>query len=526
MKNSLSNRALQILADESTTDSCLAALAALAVDVSGALNCDILLRQNGNLMLRASVLQPEMVGRIQLSEAKGMCGAALHQNKTLVIPDLAKVPDLNVGISGIDESGYRSAIVVPLRSGTDIAGILLLRRDRVWKPTAGELSTCDEVATVIAQAARAVKATGRGGSVEAASQVAATLASAPYLEEILQLLVNLTAQQFNYKVCTVRLLDEHNQELVLRATQATMKAYQRKRAIQFGESIAGRVIVERRTMTVPDVQMEPDYIGHDLAVEQGLRSMICVPLTIQDRAVGVLTCYTDTKRDFDEQEVAALELISKQAAIAIEHAKLQVRHTLMQEMHHRVKNNLQQVVSLLRLQLRNKDYKSPEQVINDLLSRILAIASVHDLLSREDLDHVGLRSIAESLVAHTQQSFMPIDRKIRFEVRGHEIRLNMNQATQVALVLNELIQNAVEHGFKNTAEGEVHINVENLEDEVGLWVSDNGDGLAPDFSSTINSNLGLQLVSRLAASLGGVFAMQNRLGWTVGEIKFPRTTSE
>lgn len=225
-------------------------------------------------------------------------------------------------------------------------------------------------------------------------------------------------------------------------------------------------------------------------------------------------------------EIKALETLAKQAAVSIEHAKLQVRNTLMQEMHHRVKNNLQQIASLLRLQMRHGRYKTLEEALDDCLSRILAIAAVHDLLSREDLDHVGIRSIAETLVQHQQSSFILPDRKIKFQVRGEDIGLNMNQATQMALVLNELIQNAVEHGFKVTPQGEIHITVERDDEEVKVWVSNSGDCLPEGFDPSLVSNLGLKIVDNLARALGGRFKMSDSLGWTVAEVKFPRASGE
>jgi two-component sensor histidine kinase len=306
----------------------------------------------------------------------------------------------------------------------------------------------------------------------------------------------------------------------LRATQAPAKAYQRKRAIKLGESIAGRAIAQNRPIVVPDVQVAEDYIGHDLAVEQGLRSMICLPLMLSDRPVGVLTCYTSEPHDFGPEEIKALETLAKQAAVSIQHAKLQVRDTLMQEMHHRVKNNLQQVASLLRLQLRNKKYKDLEEALNDSLSRILTIANVHELLSREDLDHVGMRTIADSLVQMQQSTLILPDRHIGFQVSGDDVVLNMNQATQVALVLNELIQNAVEHGFKLTERGEVHVNIEERDGEVSLWVSNSGDQLPPGFDFRESSNLGLQIVDSLCRSMGGRFKIGEILGWTDSEVKF------
>jgi two-component sensor histidine kinase len=102
----------------------------------------------------------------------------------------------------------------------------------------------------------------------------------------------------------------------------------------------------------------------------------------------------------------------------------------------------------------------------------------------------------------------------------------MNQATQVSLVLNELIMNAIEHGFASTKAGEVHINVEAPADDVAIWVSNNGDLLPEGFDPSESSNLGLKIVDNLARSLGGRFTLTNRLGWTVAEVKFVKASSE
>jgi two-component sensor histidine kinase len=176
--------------------------------------------------------------------------------------------------------------------------------------------------------------------------------------------------------------------------------------------------------------------------------------------------------------------------------------------------------------MRHGSYKSLEEALNDCLARILAISSVHDLLSREDLDHVGVRSLADSLVHHQQSSLVLPDRSIQFQVRGEDVTLNISQATQVALVLNELILNAVEHGFRNTVSGEVHVTVEATEDDVSIWVSNNGDPLPDDFDVAQVSHLGLKIVDSLARGLGGRFKLSNILGWAVAEVKFTRQSGE
>jgi two-component system, sensor histidine kinase PdtaS len=495
-------------------------------------SCDILFRdaQEG-LILRASTVVPEMVNRLKLGRGIGISGQALVSgepefvaNKAYMHPKYAKYP-------GLDEHESGSVAALPLRHADGhLFGVLLFRRTKSWRFTPMVKKHLQEAAQTVAMVYKTYRAGFTVGTqsnrLGALNEVTRTLTNSPYLDEVLQLLVHLTAQQFNYKVCTVRLIDEARQELVLRATQATVKAYQRKRAIKIGESIAGRAMVENKPIVVRDVQIDSEYIGHDLAVEQGLRSMICIPLTIQDKPVGVISCYTDEVRDFPADEIKALETLSNQAALAIENAKLQVRDTLMQEVHHRVKNNLQQVASLLRLQLRTANYKTLEEALNDVLTRILAIAAVHDLLSRDDLDHVGIRSIADALV-HTQQSslIMP-NKQIEFLVRGDDIRLSMNQATQVALVMNELISNAIEHGFEVTHKGDIHVTIEEKDEDICLWVSNNGDKLPEGFDPSTSKSLGLQIVSSLSRSMGGHFKITDVLGWTVSEVIFPRQSGE
>lgn len=526
-------RLLEAQRTSDSEDTLLNEIADTMREASGAATCDILLREPGDgLVLRASTESPDLNYRLRLGRGVGITGKALVSGKPLFIPEKAREHPAYVHYVGLDDHDGDAVAALPLRPGKGhpAEGVVMLCRPGTWKFTPTEKAMLENRTHVVAGVLLGYQAVhqmgARSNRLGALSEVTRTLSASPYLEEILQLLVNLTAQQFNYTVCTVRLLDERRGELVLRATQSPAKAYQKKRAIKLGESIAGRAIAENRPIVVRDVQIEEDYIGHDLAVEQGLKSMVCVPLTIQDRAVGVMSCYTSEVREFEADELEALETLAKQAAVSIEHAKLQVRDTLMQEMHHRVKNNLQQVVSLLRLQLRQSHYKTLEEALNDSLSRILAISSVHDLLSREDLDHVGIRTIAESLVQHQQQSFMMPGKRIFFLVRGDEVRLNMTQATQIVLVLNELIQNAVEHGFERTDEGEIHITVEDRDGEVGVWVSNNGDALPPDFDPAVAGHLGLQIVENLTRGLGGTFKIGDVLGWTVAEVKFAKEAGE
>lgn len=524
-------------------DQLLSELAELARLDSGADHAEILLLMGPeHVVLRASTVAPDRVGQVKFSPHLGLTGYVLRTGE-VVIRERGKGHPNELSYPGMREDDYAVSVFSPLRAEHQSVGVLILRfvRPTPWRtPDRQKLErTSDAFAICLVGWRRAYGIGAQESRLGALSQVTQTIATSPYVEEIIQLLVNVTAEQFGYKVCTVRLLDESTGELVLRATQAKSPEYQRKRSIRVGESIAGRAVLDGHPIFVADVLTEDEYIGHELAAQQGLRSMICVPLMLQERAIGVLTCYTEELHSFAPAEVKALETIAQQAAFAIERAKLQVRSTLMQEMHHRVKNNLQQVVSLLRLQLRHKHYPSIEAAINDSIGRILAISAVHDLLSREDLDRVDLKSIAESLVGHMQQSYTAAEHRISFEVRGDLIRLSMTQATQIALVLNELVQNALEHGFGDATiarpardasgeewKAEVHITFEQKEDLINLWVANNGKSLPADFDLLTASHLGLQIVSNLARALGGTFRLYDSLGWAVAHVQFTRATND
>lgn len=491
----------------------------------------LLLEPDGQtLALAADTYAPEKVGRVAIKIGQGLTGWAAEYRRPVVVGKEPWNDPRFMDYPGFEERMFQSLLCVPLVAGGELLGVVNVRTRRAYSYHANEARILSRIAGQVARAIRqrsrvAVLET-KAQRYEAVSEVSQVIAGSPYLEEILQLLVGFTAERLNYKVVTVRLLDEQRGELVLRATQSQSWAYRRKRSIKVGESFAGRALVEKRIITSEDVTTEEEYIGGDLAAAQGLRSMACVPLLIGEKAIGVMTCYTEELHQFSRVELAALEALAKQAAIAIEHAKLQVRTTLMQEMHHRVKNSLQQIVSLLRLQLSEAQHRTVPQVINDSLGRILAIANVHDLLSREDLDRVGIKEIADTLAQHQQQSLMHPGKSIHISVAGENFPLSVNQATQVALIINELIQNAAEHGFKTHDEGEVHIEVNSEGENAVIRVSNSGDRLPPDFDLSVDSHLGLKIVKNLAQAIGGKFTMEMRYNWVLAEVVFPRDETE
>src|SRR5262245_63910281 len=165
----------------------------------------------------------------------------------------------------------------------------------------------------------------------------------------------------------------------------------------------------------------------------------------------------------------------------------------IRELHHRVKNNLQTIAALLRLQGRRLDSEEAQEAIEESERRIRSIAIVHETLSRDAGDVVPFRDVVKPLVRSVEETVSTPDVKLRFEVEGDAGNLRGDVATALAVVLNELMQNAVDHAFPrdgpDPSEGSVLVRLTRLDHELVVEVNDDGVGLPARF--TIGSSKGL-----------------------------------
>ena len=175
------------------------------------------------------------------------------------------------------------------------------------------------------------KAISHAKQFEALSKVSRTITSNLYLEDILKLIVTVTAEIMNSKVCSLMLLDEKTRELVLKATQSMSEVYNKKPHLKLGEGIAGKVAVQNSPMSVYDLSREPEYKYKDIAAKEGLKSLLSVPLAVRGKVIGVLNNYTSYPHKFTKNEINILTTVANQAAIVIENAELMVKTKVVQE---------------------------------------------------------------------------------------------------------------------------------------------------------------------------------------------------
>jgi len=182
----------------------------------------------------------------------------------------------------------------------------------------------------------------------------------------------------------------------------------------------------------------------------------------------------------------------------------------IREIHHRVKNNLQTISSLLRLQARRLESAEAKAAVQESVRRIRTIALVHETLSREPGEDVPFIEIVRPLLRLVEEGLQFPDRPVRFSVQGDGGRLPATIATPLSVVLTELLQNAVDHGFPEGSKGgSAVIVLGGNDDELTIDVINDGRGLDPAFDLDTVTGLGLSIVRTLVTTeLNGTIRMR------------------
>ena len=167
--------------------------------------------------------------------------------------------------------------------------------------------------------------------IEALSKIGHAITSDLYLEDILNLIVTVTAEVMHSKICSIMLLDSKKNELVIKATQSMSKEYINKNPLKLGEGIAGKVALENKSAAVYDIIKNDEYKSKDIAKKESLSSMLCIPLNVKGNVIGVLNLYTSEPHNFSDYEINILSTVADAAAIVIENSKLMIETNLIRE---------------------------------------------------------------------------------------------------------------------------------------------------------------------------------------------------
>jgi two-component sensor histidine kinase len=205
----------------------------------------------------------------------------------------------------------------------------------------------------------------------------------------------------------------------------------------------------------------------------------------------------------------------------------EVQAALVKEIHHRVKNNLQTVASLMRMKRRRTKNEETRRVLQDSENRIISMAVVHEYLSRADGQAINIRDVALRIIQETERGVLSEEKPIRVSLESsNNLYLPAKHATACALVVNELLMNAIEHAYRDRDSGRIAVQLEDQGDEVCIIVADDGAGLPAGFDLAQTDSLGLKIVKTLAEDdLQGTFVLESEHG-TTATVRFSKKVWE
>jgi two-component sensor histidine kinase len=265
--------------------------------------------------------------------------------------------------------------------------------------------------------------------------------------------------------------------------------------------------------------------------------------TVASKVVGTFAIYFESPREATPRDYASAAALTRTAAIIIsrnqeaeERARavealraseaalrraLGEREALLKELHHRVKNNLQVIMSLLEMQADTAGHPQALSSLAEARNRVGAIASMHELLYQsESFSEIDLSRYVHCLLAHVV-SFYEKDPRVNLSVLGDGIHVDLARAVPLGLLLNELVSNACKHAFPGNREGQIEVRLREADGGIHIQVKDTGTGLPPGLDHRTSATLGLQLVHMLAKQLRGEVKFESA-GGTTADVYVPR----
>ncbi|MFO7850629.1 MAG: histidine kinase dimerization/phosphoacceptor domain -containing protein [Spirochaetia bacterium] len=232
-------------------------------------------------------------------------------------------------------------------------------------------------------------------------------------------------------------------------------------------------------------------------------------------------------KEYEAVSVVLQDITKRKEAEELIKNSLHKKETLLKEVHHRVKNNLSVIASLLNLQASYADDESIKKHLIDSRNRVESMALVHDrLYISEDLSGIDLYSYIEGIVQQLIDVYLTSDTAIAYSVNSSPITVTMELAVPIGLIVNELVSNSLEHAFQDYEGGEkekIEVTIDTQEEFLTLLVSDNGGGLTEgvDFQGEDSETLGLVLTHTLAEQIHGSLSLENGEKGVQAIVKIP-----
>jgi len=488
-----------------------------------------------SLALRAAVgFNAAAVGAVTLRPGVGITGVAAAEARVVAAPDAHAHPAFR-SFPATGEDLYASQVSVPimLAGGADpdrLVGVLNIltiaqrefAKDEIafLQTVAGELAISIENARLYSRTdARLRRKVAELGTLQ---RVSHTIASTLNLADVLRLIAEQAVKLMDAEAAVIFRLPRRTNGGPADATPT----------VEYRVGQAGQFVDEGyRDQVIRDVVRSGSPAAVDDAYVDQSSRLFCLPLRSARETLGALCLRMRPGAQLTEDELGLLQAFSDSATLAIENARLyqdaqhglETASALLQEMHHRVRNNLQTVAALLSIHLRQEEDAPWAIHLREAVSRVQAIAAVHDLLSDETrLAGTTVDVIARHVADEAYGTLIPPGLTVDFEIQPSDVTVPSRQATVLALLINELVSNAVSHGFEGRRRGKITVRGDRLDGQARVAVANDGIGVPDGFDPAESRGLGMRIVQRLVTSdLHGTFAIRSGETGTVATMTFP-----
>src|SRR6056297_1686449 len=316
----------------------------------------------------------------------------------------------------------------------------------------------------------------------------------------------------NSEASSLMLIDKDTGELYVSMPTGPVKTDIAGKRIPKDKGISGWVVSQKRPY-LTNSPSESEHFYGDLVEGFKTRNIICVPLINRENdVIGVMQALN--RRDgneFTSRDVPVMQALASHITSAIErtrmidrlHDRLKQKDTIIAEIHHRIKNNLQVILSIVETEAMDMESGNPKDVLSDVAHRIKSMAKLHEMLSEKNLENrVELGGYLRQLSETIQETMHSILYNVKLELKSDKVEVRQEQALLCGLIINELLINIYKHAFlEDDEEGKIQIILTNVDDLVKLEVSDNGVGLPEDFKFEKGESIGMWIVEELLKKL-------------------------
>jgi two-component sensor histidine kinase len=356
------------------------------------------------------------------------------------------------------------------------------------------------------------------------------------LDRVLQIITTQAVQLSGAERSCIFELDSEKQHLHIVANYGLEGADVQGVQVLIGQCCAGRAVQDGHpTMAIDCLHNDEGcFLRQDPMISSEIHSVLCVPLEVKRNILGCICIYSSHRHQLSPEQMQLVVTFANEAAIAIDNARLyeetrrglELKSALLRELHHRVKNNLATVASILSLQRRRTRSAEVRNILAESVNRVQGLAATHDLLSHEDVSEARVDDIARKIVGVANANLRPLDSQITFEVDPCPIVIPSRAVAILALVLNEMVSNAIQHGMTGMREGIVTIRGREDDGMVIVEVLDTGKGppVSEPLEEDDSEGLGLSLIRNLMGDIGGEFTLRRTMELpprTCAEVRFP-----